>query len=338
MRRLAILLVASGALLSSASATESPVAEIVGGHVLQGFVRLSDTSGDLREVAQEECDPDSERLRQAYHSAFDAWIAVSHLRFGPSETENRAFALAFWPDGRGRTPRALGRMIDGEDPAAWSPESFREVSVAARGFFALEFLLFDTAMRSRGAPEYRCALLQALTVDIEGIAAEILEDWQGIHAGMADQPSGEVDAEWGEDRIVRKLFTALSTGLQFTSEARLGRPLGTPARPRPKRAEARRSLRSSRHVETSLNSLRELAVSLASGHDQVKAKLERDFDRALRLVGELNNPDFSGVATSQGRLRVEILQRAVEDIRMTVAADLGAALGVAEGFNALDGD
>ena len=97
-------------------------------------------------------------------------------------------------------------------------------------------------------------------------------------------------------------------------------------------------MRSKRNVEISLRSLRELAVALAGGHEKVEAQLDRDFDRALRLSEELDDPDFSGVSAPQGRLRVEILQRAVEEIRMTVAADLGAILGVAAGFNALDGD
>ncbi len=338
MRRIAIVLAGAGALLAATSANGSPVADIVEGHVQQGFTRLAVASGDLRAVAREECDPESERLRRAYHSAFDAWIAVSHLRFGPSETENRAFALAFWPDSRGRTPRALGRMIDGEDRAGRSPEKFREVSVAARGFFALEFLLFDSATRAKGTSAYRCALLRTQTVDVERIAEEILGDWQSIHAVLVGQPSGDGAPDWGEEELLRKLFTSLSTGLQFTSEARLGRPLGSPERPRPKRAEARRSLRSKRNVEISLRSLRELAVALAGGHEKVEAQLERDFDRALRLSEELDDPDFSGVSAPQGRLRVEILQRAVEEIRMTVAADLGAILGVAAGFNALDGD
>ncbi len=48
-------------------------------------------------------------LTEAYHAAFDAWIKTSHLRFGPSEVNDRAFALAFWPDSRGQYPRRWRR-------------------------------------------------------------------------------------------------------------------------------------------------------------------------------------------------------------------------------------
>jgi len=45
------------------------------------------------------CDGDAARgeVDAAYHVAFDAWMSVSHLRFGPSEADDRAFAIAFYP-------------------------------------------------------------------------------------------------------------------------------------------------------------------------------------------------------------------------------------------------
>ena len=282
MNRIATILIAALAGLAAVDVRGATVAGIIDHHVVPGFTKLADESDALEAAARADCDPDSVALRQAYHSAFDAWVAVSHLRFGPSETDNRAFALAFWPDGRGKTPRALGRLIDGEDPAGRSAAAYGEVSVAARGFHALEFLLFDAAMRERGSAEYRCALMRTVAGDIAKTVHDILEDWRHVQAAQADE-SGAGEPYWSdEEEGIRKLFTALSTGLQFTSEARLGRPLGTVKRPRPRRAEARRSMRSSRHVAVGLGSLRELAMLLANGHAGVEAILERDFDRGPR--------------------------------------------------------
>ena len=130
--------------------------------------------GSLAEAAEAGCAPVSDALRRAYHRAFDAWITVSHLRFGPAETEDRAFALAFWPDGRGKTPKTLGTLIDGSDPVVATPEEFRTVSVAARGFYALEFLLYDQAFGGRGDADYRCALIRAMTADIAATSAAII--------------------------------------------------------------------------------------------------------------------------------------------------------------------
>lgn len=94
---------------STAHAQVPSSGPIVQGHVLPGYRALSTTAADLEQAAAADCSPESPELRAAYGAAFDAWVGVSHLRFGPSEVDDRAFALAFWPDPRGSTPKALGR-------------------------------------------------------------------------------------------------------------------------------------------------------------------------------------------------------------------------------------
>ena len=141
---------------------------------------------------------------------------------------------------------------------------------------------------------------------------------------------------------VRELYRAVSTGLQFTSEVRLGRPLGRFDRPRPKRAEARLSGRSLRHVRLNLIALSELAGILAQDHLErapVLAPVLADaLADALEAASKVDDPVFAAVADPAGRFRVELLQQRVETIRHLVQGQLGPALGVAAGFNALDGD
>ena len=110
-------------------------------HILPGVAHLAYSSADLANAAQNSRDPHDPGLRRAYGGAFDAWIAVSHLRFGPFETDNRGFALAFWPDTSSKTPKALSTLIRNVDPVAFDGAAYRDVSVAARGFYALEFLM-----------------------------------------------------------------------------------------------------------------------------------------------------------------------------------------------------
>ena len=57
-------------------------------HVLPGNANLASASAFLSDTAQTHCVPTAPELRAAYHAAFDAWLHVSHLRFGPFETEN----------------------------------------------------------------------------------------------------------------------------------------------------------------------------------------------------------------------------------------------------------
>lgn len=321
-------------LMATPSAGETPdIDAIVDEHILSLYFDLAETSGHLERRAMEDCDPKSGSLLEAYLSAFDAWVAVSHLRFGPSEVDNRAFALAFWPDPRGKTPKTLGTMIRAEDTVIDSPDEFATVSVASRGFYALEFLLFDPNFQSDGKTEYSCDLIKALALDIAATSAAIHEDWVKEYASLMKSP-GQDQTYRDTSDVLRQLFTALSTGLEFTSEMRLGRPLGTFDRPRPRRAEARRSGRSQRHVLISLAATRDLAMHLSDDDPGLDAL----FQRASEIGSKLDDPDFAGVSDPMSRFRVEALKSAIDDVRRAVMEELGTRLGVSAGFNSLDGD
>ncbi len=311
------------------------ITDIVDGHILPRFVALSDSTQALSDAAQADCDPTSDTLRAAYGTAFDAWVSASHLRFGPTETDDRAFALAFWPDSRGATPRALSALLSKQDPIATSAQDYAEVSIAARGFYALEFLLYDEVLMAAGNPGYHCQLTQTISADIASTSQGILDDWQTTYAFIMQNPSP--DGVYRSDtEVLQEMFKSLSTGLQFTSETRLGRPLGTFDRPRPTRAEVRRSGRSSAHVILSLQSLQDLASRLVD--DALSAKLSDQFERPLSRLFDLEDPTFASVSEPQTRIKIEIIQQSVEAIRTLVRDELGPTLGVAAGFNSLDGD
>jgi predicted lipoprotein len=141
-----------------------------------------------------------------------------------------------------------------------------------------------------------------------------------------------------DEEVLQDTLRALTTGLQFTQDSRLGRPLGTFDRPRPNRAEARRSGRSARHVKLSLISLQDLASHLTAPETALSNTLNHQFKDALDKLESLNEPVFASVAEPQTRLKVEVISQAVGVIRTTVQTDLGPTLGVAAGFNSLDGD
>ena len=323
--------------LSAFAQDRGPIlTDAVEGHILPGFAALSASSERLARAAQEDCAPTSPDLRAAYSAAFDDWISVSHLRIGPSEVDDRAFAMAFWPDTKGHTPKALTGLIKTEDTAVKSPDEFTETSVAGRGFFALELMLYDPRFADQGSAAYRCDLIQAITLDISRNASAMDTDWESYAISLT-QP-GENSPYRSGDEAMQELYKALITGLEFTGDTRLGRPMGTFDRPRPNRAEARRSERSLRHVELSLIALRDLAARLSADHPEIAADLDRAFDNAITRAQSLDDPSFAGVATPEGRFRVEALQQLIYNIRTLASAELGPTLGISAGFNSLDGD
>lgn len=313
-------------------AQEVDLGAIAEDHILPGYQTLADTSAQMASAAAEDCEPGNEDLIEAYHDAFDAWVRVSHLRFGPSEQDDRAFAMSFWPDPRGSTPKTLASLMRDEDPVVNDPSEFATVSVAARGFYAMEFLLFDGQFTEPSNTDYHCALVQAVATDIANNSAAILADWQNGYADLLTQPGNDTYRTNAE--AAQQVFTAVSTGLEFTSDARLGRPMGTFERPRPNRAEARRSGRSLQHVILSLEATGDLAALLSGDDEGVAAA----FQRALSAARELDDPVFASVATPDGRIRVEGIKQRVDELRVLLAQDLGPRLGIAAGFNSLDGD
>ena len=323
--------------LSVSAQDHSPIlTDVTQSHIQPRFAAFATAAQQLESAADMECAPRSNVLRSAFGTAFDGWISASHLRFGPTEVDDRAFALAFWPDTKGFTPKALSQLITAEDAAANDPEAFVETSVAGRGFFALERMLYDPGFATTGSEAYRCTLIRAITTDIARNAVAIQDDWQSYEI-LLTQP-GNTSPYRSDTEALQELFKALTAGLQFTSETRLGRPLGTFDRPRPNRAEARRSERALRHVVLSLTALRDLAAGLSVDHPQIADNLDGAFEKAIERARSLDDPAFAGVATAQGRFRIEALQQSINDIRAIVAADLGPTLGINAGFNSLDGN
>lgn len=330
------------ALATAAQAQEAGtrVDTVLDRHVLPRFSALAEATESLKTTAAGSCTadgPTSPVLEQAFNTAFTAWIAASHLRFGPAETGDRAHAMGFWPDTKGFTAKALNRLIGAESDIVTDPARFAGSSIAGRGFFALEYLLFDEAMRVNGPAAYRCALATAIATDLDQTADAILADWQAHYAAQMRAP-GEGTPFRDHQEALQALYQSLLTGLQFNADTRLGRPLGTFDRPRPRRAEAWRSGRSLANLMASTAALAELSALLAEGHDAVADKLADDFTRLEDMTTALDDPTFAGVADPLTRFRIEAIQTAINAIRETVTWQLGNALGVQEGFNALDGD
>lgn len=306
-------------------------------HVLPGMEALADAASALAEVAETECASDAPDLRAAYHAAFDAWMRVNHLRFGPSETDNRAFALAFWPDSRGVTPRTLAQLIASEDPVVEDVADYADVSVAGRGFYALEFLLYDPDISTRGTASYRCGLVRVIAEDIARTTAAIRDEWHMSHANLM-RDAGQNERYQSESEAMRAFFNALTTGLEFNADVRLGRPLGTFDRPRPNRAEARRSERSLQNLVQSTEGLGELALALTVSQPALQSGINAGFVLVLDAAARVDDPTLAGVADPQARLRIEVLQQRTRELREMILTEMGPSLGISAGFNSLDGD
>lgn len=315
-----------------ANAVQADVARAVDDYILPSYAAFAQTTKTLRDVAASDCTPTA--VAPAWQTAFDAWLAISHLHFGPVETDGRSVIIAFWPDERGATPRTLSGLIADEDPVIATPDGVSDVSAAARGLYALEYLLFDPDFA--GAGDYECQLVQSLTADLASIASEVADDWNdGYAATLRDAGAAGNTTFLTEREGIQILFTALLSGLEFDADKRLGRPLGTFERPRANRAESRRSERSQRNLTTSLHGLKALKDSLSDAPTPVT---DAAFAKTFLALENLDDPRFAGVEDPQTRFKLEIIQQSVQDIAAAAEVELSALLGVEAGFNSADGD
>lgn len=306
------------------------VDRVIDAHILPGYAGFAEETADLADGAQS-CDRAA--IQPAWNAAFDAWMKVSHLRLGPIEQDGRILAVAFWPDTRGATPSALQGLIADEDRIIETPEGTAQLSIAARGVFALEYLLYDPQFAGGG---YTCTLIAALSGDLNRIAGEVDAGWRDGFAETLRSAGEAGNPTYLSEREAKQaLFTALTTGLEFDANQRLGRPMGSFERPRPARAEALRSGRSLENLRLSLIALHDLASKLA---DNPIPQSDAAFAHALGLIDDLNDPVFASVETPQGRLKLEVLQQAVRAARAAVLTEIGPSLGVSAGFNSADGD
>jgi uncharacterized protein len=317
----------------AASAESATVGRTLREVILPGFAELARSTRVLDATAQADCRADNPDLRADFNTAFDAWIAVETYRAGPLEEAGNGLAIAFWPDTKGAMPRALNALLAA--PEIPQGKAFAETSVAARGLFAMEAMLYGPAFNGYGSGDPGCQLVRAIAKDLAETADRVNRLWIDDFGPLMLTAGGQGNTRFlSPDEVIQQLYTATLAELEFIAEVRIGRPLGD-NRPRPNRAEARASGRSLRNVALSVEAVAKLARSLAG---VANSDMSDPLDYMSFAAKQIRDPVFADVDTPSGHFRLQELQSAVQGARSAVEADLGVRLGVSEGFNAMDGD
>ena len=296
-----------------------------------------------------ESSADHERLRAGFHDAMDAWMAVQHLRFGPVDSRMRGFRFYFWPQARNKAGEAVAELVDaGEDDAALAARIGR-VNVAVQGLLAAEVLIYDE--RYLGADAKGCGLLAAVTKNMRTMAAGILSEWRdGDDAFDRLMTTPGPDNPHFEDHAAATLafFQGLYDSLQLIYDINLKPVIGDSATTvRPVLAESRLSGRSQRNIVVTIEALQGLYVGEGGaglGELTVVAdpKLDRLMRKAFRLTlataRSIEGPVEKAAADPARRPPVKKLAKQVQALKQIVRDRLAPALGLAVGFNTLDGD
>lgn len=352
----AVLLLVGGAPAASQGIAPSDYARVnaalVANHVLPRFARLSAATSDFAARAEAYCAnvgaTKPAGLREGLHETMRAWMGVRHLRFGPASYFDRAQRFYFWPQARGKVGRSVARALAG-DRAGWEAARFARTNAAVQGLLAAEVLVYDD--RYTGAGRTGCPLLRAVAGNMKRMAADIAADWRGGEAPFArtvTEPGPENDYFQDHREAALAFFRSLHDGLQFVADVRLVPVVGAaPDKARPHHAESRLSRRSMRNIVENLEALRALyrgegGAGLGDLTRIADPKLDRLMRRAFRITVKtarsIGRPLEDAVTDPVLRPKTRKLSLQVRALKQIVRDRLAAALGLAVGFNTLDGD
>lgn len=290
-----------------------------------------------------------------FDAAFDAWIQVRHLAFGPFEFFLRVNRFQYAPDPGHRVARDLDALLRSGDATSLEPADFRDASVTVQGFPALEILLYDPTSREalhRHGKEgdFRCGVARSIARNLREMGAGVAGEWRGgkaepfIHVmthPRSDNPFYQTHRD-----VTLQFFKNLYSGLDLLADVKIAPVLGSSlSGARPALEESPASGRSLVHIVSSLESLEALyTVGLegllrASGNDpDLVPLLRRAFRITIGTARGIKVPLSRAVTDPNARGQVEKLLLQIRALKQLVSRRLSAATGLVVGFNALDGD
>lgn len=332
-------------------------AALVQHHVLPRYVQLSAATDRFANAVSDFCAGTGEaghaRIQARFHDVMDAWMRIRHVHFGPIELFMRGYRFYFWPQARGKVADAIRALVEAGDETAFLPSRISQANVAVQGLLAAETLLYDPrypgARGSAGAVD--CRVLAAIAGNMRAMAADTLGEWQEgetpfIHVLAEPGPQSLYFRDHRE--VTLAFFESLHDSLQLIAEVKLGPVMGdTIQTARPHLAESRLSGRSLRNVIDNLEALQALyhgegGPGLGDLTKTVDLELDRLLRKAFRLTlltaRSIGRPLEEAAADPSLRAKFEKLVLQVRALRQIVRGQLGPALALSVGFNALDGD
>lgn len=335
---------------AQAAAFEPAVARLVDTVMVPAYARFAQETAAQRERVAGLCeDPSPTRLLEARNGlrpVVTSFAAIEPYRFGPARVANRYERLFFWPDRRGRALRQVQRLLAEEDPTAVDATTLTSKSVAVQGLPALEFALFGSGSNQLAQHStYRCAYAVAVATAISEVAAQMAEEWrtsfsQTMKDAGPDNPVYRTHAEAFQD-----IIQAAATQLELSGVQKLASVIGSaPESAKPKRAPFWRSNLSLPMVSANVAAVRAVlnggVTDVLESNTLVRSTLfELDqVDRALAPLLSDGAPFSSLMSDPEAHRRLAFAVIPLASAERLVSERIQGALGLAVGFNALDGD
>lgn len=270
-------------------------------------------------------------LREAFNSASDAWARIEPFASGPLSRKSRRERIYYWPDPRNAVTRGLNALLDGEGETGLTPQNMADASVAAQGLPALERLLFSQD-GSGSAPDAlsarECAVGLAISRNLRTIAADALAEWSEPEIGDLAKIRATRAMPGKAVEAASAVLGDVATSLRVMEDRKIP-PLfgGKGVIPDEKKAESWRSHRSARDLLLNVEALQAALEAIAPFAPEAAAAANEKLAGAAAALADPNDPNRG----------VNVIA-AINNAKYYVVDVLTGELGVALGFNSLDGD
>ena len=153
-------------------------------------------------------------VREQWKTAMTRWQAASVINFGPVTVGSMFWKFQFWPDHRNLVKETVDKAL--AEDKNWNLAEIGNANVAARGFGALEYLLFSMDKQAFPAVK-RCEYLQAVIADMKRNSHRLSRDWQAgekrypeeLLAMASEQPDGYIDIKPVSLMLINSLYIEL---------------------------------------------------------------------------------------------------------------------------------
>lgn len=348
----AALIAALPALADDEHGFSDAVLSVIDSAVRPGFIEYSTKTAALVPAIEALCEQPSKQTLGASHLAFAetlaAWSRIEFIRFGPTIVDNRLERTLFWPDPKGIGLRQVQALLADEAADAIDAHSLANKSVALQGLAALEFVLHGTGADelSAGDSSYRCAYGIAIAKNLNGIAAEMADEWAGDGLAILN-PGPDNSAYRDHNEALLEIVQSLTTGYEAVGQYKLRAMLGDNLeKARPRRAVFRRSQQTVAVLRENIAGLERLwetarfdDLLVARGGDtRTIGSIEFEMANSNRALADLSEPVEETAKSEDGWGTLNYLSITMVSLRSAVGDRLAAELGLTLGFNSMDGD
>ncbi len=329
-------------------------------HIIPRYKIFYESSNSLVKSTKNLCDKNINnnklRLVQNYfHNALDAWMNISHISFGPIETNARSNRIFFWPDKHNTGVKHLNRLIIKKDKKNYHNDNFKKLSVAVQGFPALEKLLFSESewlfYKNENA-EYRCHLIQTISKNIKLISFSIFQEWTIKYKDIfVNKTLSSHSVYTGDKQFFFQFHKSLINSLQYISNLKLGRPLGKGFNNvKPKRSESWRTQRSFRNIIINLKALEslffgknnynlsEFILKNNDGYSKSINAIKIKLNETIKLADSFKHPLNIEIQDKVKYMKIKKLKNNLDDLIEIINYVFIKSLNISHGFNAFDGD